>query len=191
MKGNTMIRMGLVGVALSAMGVLAWSPNCSAPPKVATAQPQKAASGLPTERITIQGKEFVLEVAANTADIERGLSSRAEIAPGTGMVFVFPAGNERSFWMIDCLVDMDIAYLSADGTVLSVYSMKKEAPRGADESDSAYRFRLKRYLSGPGAQFAIETPAGTNDALKIKPGVKIPIDRPRLLAHLRRPAAQR
>lgn len=186
-----MIRIGLAGLVIVAMGGLAYAANCSASGHDATVtsdKPQvKAKSGLPVERVDIQGKPFDLEVASNTQEIARGLSNRTEIPPATGMIFVFPAGSDRSFWMINCLVDMDIAYLSADGTVLSVYSMKKEAPRGPAEPEVDYENRLKRYLSGPGAQFAIETPAGTNDALKIKPGVKIPIDRRKLMRYINRP----
>ncbi len=190
MTRATSIRLGLLLLVIVVMGGLAYAANRSmddtAKDSAARAgQPSKAASGLPIEYINLQGTLFALEVAATDADIAKGLSKRAEIPPKTGMIFVFPGGNERSFWMIDCLVDMDIAYLSPDGTVLAIYTMKKEEPRGEKESELDYQNRLKRYLSGPGVQFAIETPAGTNDALKIKPGVKIPIDRRVLLQHLK------
>lgn len=194
MKRVTAIRLGLLGIVVVAMGGLAYAANRpfeGQDTKVGAAKgatnppPAKAASGLAIERIVIQGQDFDLEVAANDADIQRGLSKRAEIKPKTGMIFVFPSGNERGFWMINCLVDMDIAYLAPDGTVLSVFTMKKESPQAADESDNDYHNRLKRYPSGPGAQFAIETPAGTNDALKIKPGVKIAIDRRKLMSYLK------
>lgn len=190
MKRKTIIRIGLLALVIVVMGGLAYAVNQTAggvDEKTVSAKepPLKAKSGLPVERIVIQGQDFDLEVAANDADIQRGLSKRPEIAPKTGMIFVFSAGNDRSFWMINCLVDMDIAYLSADGTVLSVYSMKKEAPKSESESDNDYQNRLKRYPSGPGVQFAIETPAGTNDALKIKPGVKILIDRRKLMGYLK------
>ncbi|MSQ90932.1 MAG: DUF192 domain-containing protein [Phycisphaerales bacterium] len=187
MKKTTLIRVGLLAIVIAAMGGLAYAANWnSGDDAKATKPPVKAKSGLPVEQLIVQGTLFDLEVAANTVDIARGLSKRTEIAEKTGMIFVFPSGNERFFWMIDCLIDLDIAYLSADGTVLSVYTMKKEAPRGKDESDMAYENRLKRYPSGAGAQFAIETPVGTNAALKIKPGLKIDINRKKLLGYLPR-----
>ncbi len=188
MTRSRAIRWTLLAGVVIVMGGLAYAAGRGqdhAPQADPAAPPVRAASGLPMERVTIQGKPFDLEVAATTADIARGLSGRSTIAPLTGMIFVFGAGSERSFWMIDCLVDMDIAYLSPDGTVLAVHEMKKEAPRAPDESQAAYEARLKRYLSGPGAQFVIETPAGTNAALKIVPGTKIPIDRTSLMAHWR------
>jgi len=184
MRKATIIKL-IIAAKVTVVGCVALAATMSIPPAKSTdAPPTKAASGLPVERIMFGGEPFDLEVAATEQAIAKGLSKRTEIPKNTGMVFVFPAGNERFFWMIDCFVDIDIAYLASDGTVVSVYTMKKEAPRQEGESNGAYEARLKRYNSGPGVQFAIETPAGTNDALKIKPGVKIPIDRKKLLGYL-------
>ena len=195
MKRTTAIRIGLLALVVIVMGGLAYAANRndSKDDKTASGKtpPVKAKSGLPVERVVIQGEDFDLEVAANDANIQRGLSNRPEIAPKTGMIFVFPSGNDRSFWMINCLIDMDIAYLAPDGTVVSVFSMKKEAPKSESESENQYQNRLKRYPSGPGVQFVIETPAGTNDALKIKPGVKIAIDRSKMAGYLRSEASSR
>lgn len=189
MKRTTAIKLVLFAIVVIAMGGLAYAANRSdgKDDKSASGKtpPMKAKSGLPIERIVIQGEPFDLEVSANDENIQRGLSNRTEIPPKTGMLFVFPAGNERSFWMINCLIDMDIAYLSPDGTVVSVFTMKKEDPKRESESSTEYEKRLKRYLSGPGVQFVIETPAGTNDALKIKSGVKIAIDRNKMAGHLK------
>lgn len=195
MKRTTAIKIGLLALVVIAMGGLAYATNRSdgKDDKSASgkAPPVKAKSGLPIERVVIQGENFDLEVAANDAKIQLGLSKRPEIAPKTGMIFVFPSGNDRSFWMINCLIDLDIAYLAPDGTVISAFSMKKEAPKSESESDLEYQDRLKRYPSGPGVQFVIETPAGTNDALKIKPGVKIVIDRSKMAGYLKSEATPR
>ncbi len=190
MKRTTVIRIGLLALVIVAMGGLAYAAIRSGDDTAAKAIGQegsvKAKSGLPIEHVTIADQDFALEVASTEAQIQYGLSKRSEIPPKTGMIFVFPSGNDRSFWMINCLVDMDIAYLAPDGTVMSVYAMKKEAPQGELESEFDYHNRLKRYPSGPGIQFVIETPAGTNAALKIKPGMKIAIDRAKLLGYLKR-----
>lgn len=184
MRKATIIKL-IIAAKVTVVGCVALAATMSLPQaKPAETPPAKAGSGLPVERIMLGGEPFDLEVAATEQSIAKGLSKRTEIPKNTGMVFVFPAGNERFFWMIDCFIDIDIAYLASDGTVVSVYTMKKEAPRQEGESNATYESRLKRYNSGPGVQFAIETPAGTNDALKIKPGVKIPIDRKRLLGYL-------
>lgn len=150
------------------------------------------ASGLPLEKVTIAGKPFDLEVAANDAAIQRGLGGRSEIAADGGMVFVFPFPSNHNFWMRDCLVDIDIAFLDRDGLVVAAYEMKAEPLRREGETDEAYFTRLTRYPSGPRAHFAVETRAGTNKALGIAVGSKIAVDPSRLLS-LRRdtPAAPR
>lgn len=187
MNRSTLIKL-LLAAAVTAAGGIAFAASMGAPQaRPAEVPVPKAASGLPLERLTLGGEAFDLEVAATEQAIAKGLSKRTEIPKNTGMVFVFPSGNERFFWMIDCLVDIDIAYLAADGTVRTVFTMTKEPPRGKDESDFSYEARLKRYPSGPGVQFVIETPAGTNERLKIAPGTKIAIDRKRLLGHLTAP----
>ena len=134
MARSTAVRLGLLALVIIAMGGLAYAASRGGDDvttkSAIKAPPTKAKSGLPIERINIQGQDFDLEVASTEAEIQYGLSKRSEIPEKTGMLFIFPSGNDRNFWMINCLVDMDIAYLSPDGTVISVYTMKKEAPRG-------------------------------------------------------------
>jgi uncharacterized membrane protein (UPF0127 family) len=149
-------------------------------------------SGLPLERVTVGDRNFDFEVAANDAAIQRGLGGRREIAEDGGMIFVFPFASNHSFWMRDCLIDIDIVFLDRDGMVVAAYEMKAEPLRGEAESEAAYFARLGRYPSGPKAHFAVETRAGTNKALGIAVGSKIAVDPARLLS-LRRdtPSAPR
>jgi uncharacterized membrane protein (UPF0127 family) len=160
------------------------------PPRERPGSRRHPVSGLPLERVTIGGRTFDLEVAANEAAIQRGLGGRSEIADDGGMVFVFPFPSNHSFWMRDCLVDIDIAFLDRDGVVVAAYDMKAEPLRRDTESEDAYFSRLARYPSGPRAHFAVETKAGTNRELGIVVGSKIAVDPARLLS-LRRdmPAA--
>ncbi len=95
---------------------------------------------------------------------------------------MFSGGTVRSIWMIDGLVDMGIAYLAPDGTVLSVHEQKAEEPSAADETQCVVEAWLEQYLSGLGAQFAIDTPSGTNTAVQSVPHTRIPIDRKSLLS---------
>jgi uncharacterized protein len=64
-----------------------------------------------------------LEVAATPAARERGIMGRARVAPGTGMVFLFPADTSTGFWMKDTPVPLSIAFVAADGQVLAVREM--------------------------------------------------------------------
>ena len=142
-------------------------------------------AGLPLEKITIAGKPHELEVAATQKHVERGLSQRATVPEGTGMIFVFPESRILDFWMIDCLTDIDVAYLDRNGKVVSVYTMKAEAPQAPGESRETYKARLKRYPSSDDAMFAIELQAGAFAKLGVKPGDRIGIDYRALRSHLR------
>jgi uncharacterized membrane protein (UPF0127 family) len=140
------------------------------------------------ETVTIAGRRFKLELAADEASRFRGLSGRTEIPEDGGMLFVFPRAGKQSFVMRDCPVPIDIIYLDGAGRVVSFYKMTPEPPRGDDEKEpdpgrtynSKYENRLKRYPSRFDAQFVIELKGNTLDALSIKPGEKVEIDVVRL-----------
>ena len=52
----------------------------------------------------------VAEVASLPAQREEGLMHREAVPDGTGMLFVFPDSEHRSFWMRDTPVALDIAF---------------------------------------------------------------------------------
>ena len=142
-------------------------------------------NGLPIEVIELGGKPHELEVAATLKAVEKGLSRRATVPEGTGMIFVFPESRILSFWMIDCLTDIDVAYLDRTGKVVNTFTMKAEPPQAAGESREAYMARLKRYPSTEDALFAIEVRAGALEKLGVKPGTQLKLDYAKLRSHLR------
>jgi uncharacterized membrane protein (UPF0127 family) len=142
-------------------------------------------SGL--ETIVIGGKTFHLEVAADPDVIQQGLMHREEIAENGGMLFIFPRAEHRSFWMANCLVDIDIIYLDAYGRITAMYSMKARPPRGEDEEVWAYNSRMRQdqYPSFYPAQFAIELKGGTLLNLGLNANDKLDLDLDRLKAMAR------
>ncbi|MBX3374161.1 MAG: DUF192 domain-containing protein [Phycisphaeraceae bacterium] len=138
------------------------------------------ASGPRVEIITVRGERFRMEVAADEAAIARGLMERADIPADGGMIFIFPDSALRSFWMKNCLVDIDIAFLDGQGRITALHAMKAEPPRGPGESEDAYSQRLRRYTSGLPAQFALEFRAGTIRRLELRLEERIELDLPRL-----------
>ena len=134
---------------------------------------------------TIAGAPFHLTVSSSDPTRQRGLGAVADIPKDGGMVFVFPDSAMRGFWMKDCITDMDIIYLDPMGFVTAIYTMTKQPLRGADESQTTYEGRLKRYSSVTPAQYAIELRAGRANELKIKTSQKLPIDAAALKAAIR------
>jgi hypothetical protein len=82
----------------------------------------------------------------------------APLADGTerGMIFVFPFEQSLGFWMKNTIVPLDIAYLTSDGTVVSVHTM---APLDTTTVRSA----------AP-ARFAIEVNADVFLSVGVQPG---------------------
>ena len=134
---------------------------------------------------TIAGAPFHLTVSSSDPTRQRGLGAVADIPKDGGMVFVFPDSAMRGFWMKDCVTAMDIIYLDPMGYVTAIHTMSKQPLRGADESQTTYEARLKRYSSVTPAQYAIELRAGRANELKIKTSQKLPIDAAALKAAIR------
>lgn len=73
------------------------------------------------EAVTQQGRtRFFVEIADNDAERERGLMFRKDVPPDRGMLFDFKTPREVAFWMKNTLIPLDIIYIQADGTVLSI-----------------------------------------------------------------------
>lgn len=121
-------------------------------------------------QITIKQQNFDLWVAEDERTRLRGLmfitaEQMKPLKDGTrrGMIFVFPYAQQSGFWMKNTVIPLDIAYLTLEGEVVSTYTMTPLDDRPG------------RYLPARPYRFAIEVPAGTWNALDLKPGDKIAI----------------
>jgi len=72
------------------------------------------------------GGEVVLqtELAATPEALEYGLMGRPSLPADFGMLFVMPQGTNYSFWMQDTFTPLSIAFISSDGTILSMQDMQ-------------------------------------------------------------------
>ncbi len=141
----------------------------------------------PREEVVIGGETFRLELAVDEKSRNRGLGGRRKLDDDGGMLFVFPDTRRRSFWMKDCLIDIDLIYLDDRGRIVRCHEMKKEPPRGRDESMFDYERRLKLYASLRPVRFVIELRAGSIKRLKLEPRQTIALDLDRLKKLARRP----
>jgi len=146
---------------------------------------QQSSSVKMTERVTIAGENFTLEVASDSYARTRGLMERKSIDEDGGMLFIYGYEQAQQFWMGYCLVDIDVIFLDANGVVTATHAMKYEPQIGADESEIDYRARMADYDSVLPAQFAIELRGGWLEKLQIKRGDRLTLDVSRLkrLAH--------
>lgn len=130
-----------------------------------------------TAPVTVLGRTFECRLALDEDARERGMGGVASIGPDEGMLFVFPGSEQHNFWMRDCLIGLDIAFIDAAGFVTAVHTMPAEPLRGEDESESAYYTRLKRYPSLTPAQYALEVAPGTLAPLGVRRGTRVEFDR--------------
>src|ERR687890_2297882 len=103
-----------------------------------------------------------LEVAADPAARARGLMGRTEVPEGTGMVFLYPRDVAEAYWMKNTLVPLSIAFVAADGRVVSVAEM---TPCTADPCPS--------YPPAGPYRYAVELPAGAFDTAGVGEGDKV------------------
>lgn len=114
-----------------------------------TAQDNYAVS----ETITAQilGREDIsleLEIADTSQELTQGLMYRESMEKNRGMLFVFNNEQQRSFWMKNTYIPLDIVFLDSDKKIVTIHS-------NASPLDTSLR-----YQSTGGAMYAIETNSG-------------------------------
>ncbi len=124
-------------------------------------------STFPTTSMTIAGQKFVVELAITRSAREFGLMYRDSLASDRGMLFVFSRPIVRNFHMNNCLIDIDILFISETGTIEAIYTMK--APKAGQAS--------RRYSSRKKVKYALELKAGVIKQLGLKVGETIDISK--------------
>ncbi|MDT3705948.1 MAG: DUF192 domain-containing protein [Thiobacillus sp.] len=79
---------------------------------------------LPRLKLFAGPHAFEVEVAATPQQRNRGLTGRAQLADGAGMLFVFEKADRHCFWMKDTPLALSIAFLADDGTIVGIADMQ-------------------------------------------------------------------
>lgn len=74
-------------------------------------------------RLRIGSYRVTAEIADTEDERRRGLMFREELPANHGMLFVFPDEAPRSFWMRNTEIPLSIAYIDADGRIVSMHEM--------------------------------------------------------------------
>ncbi|WP_140985095.1 DUF192 domain-containing protein [Asticcacaulis tiandongensis] len=115
----------------------------------------------PVRVVTADGvRDFKVEIADDEYERAKGLMYRESMPADHGMLFLFPDMAERSFWMHNTPLPLDIIYISSSAQVVSIQ-------RNAIPYD-------RTPLPSFGAAVAVlEINGGLSDQLGIKPGDRI------------------
>ena len=149
----------------SSAGLVGRDDPAMADPPATTAPAAAGAGATVTYRLEPAGgaaRTVSLEVAADPAARARGLMERTEVPQGTGMVFLYPGDVAEAYWMKDTLVPLSIAFVAADGRVVSVAEM---TPCKADPCPS--------YAPAGPYRYAVELAAGAFAAAGVGPGARV------------------
>jgi uncharacterized protein len=120
-----------------------------------------------TEDVLLAGRMFTMELALTNEQRATGLMGRESLADDRGMLFVFPDARpyptEVSFWMKNCLMPIDVIFISREGQITAIHEMQPPQPNTPDNE-------LTVYPSNGQVQFAIELRGGLANELGLRVG---------------------
>ncbi|MEF3280781.1 MAG: DUF192 domain-containing protein [Elusimicrobiota bacterium] len=111
------------------------------------------------------GVEISLEIARTEHERTLGLMFRKNLCEKCGMIFIFEEETERTFWMKNTYIPLDIIFVSKNFKVNEIFA---ETPASGDTTPNE---KIARVSSN--AMYVIELNAGMARKIGIKKGEKI------------------
>ncbi len=110
------------------------------------------------------------QLALTREEQAKGLMFRKELKQDRGMLFVFKEAGEKSFWMKNTFVELDIVFLDKDLKIGKVFHRVTPSTPGQGDSEVAV-------VSAP-ALCVLELAGGSARKHGLKPGVRLKISFP-------------
>ncbi len=85
---------------------------------------------LSVQEIQIGAQKIEVEVADELHERRLGLMHRQSMEENHGMIFVYPAAEERSFWMKNTYISLTIAYIGSDCSIVHLTDMVPLSTKG-------------------------------------------------------------
>jgi len=120
--------------------------------------------------VTPSGTTIFVEIADSPDTRMQGLMFRPSMAPDWGMLFLFPGLGDRTFWMKNTLISLDIFWLNESGVIIH---LEPNVPICTRKDDGCPRYRSP-YKSIQ----VLELNAGMAEKLDLAVGKQLKIDLP-------------
>lgn len=122
--------------------------------------------------IRVGGRLVQMQLAIYPGEMERGLMERRHLGADQGMLFVYAAPTEMSFWMRNTPLPLDIGFFDHDGVLREVYPMYPYDETPINSRSDRLQFALemnqgwyRAHAVGPGARLDL---AAVRAALKAR-----------------------
>ena len=119
-------------------------------------------------KVTITTKDgrnvsFAVEIADTPSKREMGLQYRRDLAADRGMIFLFPAESQQSFWMKNTPLPLDMIFINRERKIVGI--VEQTAP-----------FSLDPRSVGAPSQYVLEINGGLAKRHAIKAGDAVRFD---------------
>jgi uncharacterized membrane protein (UPF0127 family) len=88
-------------------------------------------------------KTLDIEIADDEYSIQTGLMYRTQLETNQGMLFIFPDEDFRSFYMKNTKIPLDIIYINANKTIVSVQKNAKPLDETSLPSEAPAKYVLE------------------------------------------------
>jgi uncharacterized membrane protein (UPF0127 family) len=86
---------------------------------------------------------MVAELALTGVQQQTGMMFRTNLAENAGMLFVLPAPQRASFWMMNCPLPLSAAYIDPEGVILEVHDLQPQNTNSVVASSERVQFVLE------------------------------------------------
>lgn len=123
----------------------------------------------PQNTVSIDGKQFKVELARTDAEREKGLMNRDNLDADVGMLFIFKKADIQTFWMKNTFIPLDIIWINSS-TPLGVNKIVDMTTLDPDTPDFTPQYTPKEK-----AKYVLELNAGTANENNFRIGDKVKI----------------
>ena len=112
--------------------------------------------------VRIGDKMVAVEIAKSDEEKSTGLMWREYLEEDTGMLFIWEDQKQRSFWMRNTLIPLDIIFIGKDKKIINIEIAEPCKKKVCDS-----------YKSEKPAQYVLEVDKGWSEKNDIKPGISV------------------